>query len=309
VAVDALRELGLTDNDVCVRYSSRQLVSAVLAELGLQEESQRAKVLAALDKRNKVPAEAFEKMLGDALSQQGLLDTDLSHDRLMKFLEISDVERATAEQIAGEIGIECSEAIRAAVADLGEFRRHLAEFGIEGWCAYDAGIVRGLAYYTGIVYEVFDRSAALRAVAGGGRYANLLEVLGGPAVSATGFGMGDVVLSILLEEKGLLGEELTGGELDLFLIDADEADLPAVLGLAAELRRCGLRCDYSFRRQAIGKQLKEASRRGSRGVVILEPGGGEVSVKNLATGEQAKEPTEAFRQRASQIARAEDLLP
>ena len=75
--------------------------------------------------------------------------------------------------------------------------------GIREYCVFDPGIVRGLAYYTGIVFEVHDIQGDLRAICGGGRYDNLLRDFGGPAISATGMGMGDCVLEILLREKGL----------------------------------------------------------------------------------------------------------
>ena len=126
-------------------------------------------------------------------------------------------------------------------------------------------VVRGLAYYTGVVYEVFDRSQALRAVAGGGRYDNLLEVLGGPKVGATGFGMGDVVLGLLLAEKGKLPE--LSPRIEYFVIESEQSLRPKVLEVVGALRLAGLSSDFNYRPQAIGKQLKAANRRGAKKAV------------------------------------------
>ena len=161
--------------------------------------------------------------------------------------------------------------------------------GIENWCEYDTGIVRGLAYYTGIVYEIFDRSQSLRAVGGGGRYDNLLQLVGGPAVPATGFGMGDVVLRILLEEKGKIADDILLESLDFFVVAETEEDFDIALQIVAALREKGIAADYSFKRQALGKQLKEANRRGAKQAAILQDGS--VAVKDLETGEQAQPVT------------------
>jgi histidyl-tRNA synthetase len=141
-----------------------------------------------------------------------------------------------------------------------------------------------------VVYEVFDRGQDLRAVAGGGRYDNLLEVLGGPAVGACGFGMGDVVLGILLAEKGKLPD--LAQRLDFFVIDAEESDFPAAMRVVGALRRAGRSADFSYKRGAIGKQLKAANRRGARRAAIVR--GAAVSIKDLASGEQADRPLEEF---------------
>jgi histidyl-tRNA synthetase len=154
--------------------------------------------------------------------------------------------------------------------------------GVGEYCRLDWHIIRGLAYYTGIVYEVFDTGESLRAVAGGGRYDNLLQVLGGPSVGATGFGMGDVVLGILLEEKGKLPQ--LEGQLDVFVIDGGDAGLSAVMQTVGALRRQGVSADFSYKTQPIGKQLKEANRRCAKRAVIIK--GDKATVKDLATGEQ-----------------------
>jgi histidyl-tRNA synthetase len=274
VAVEALRELGLTSNEVKVRYSSRALIAAVLKALAVGEE-QVPKILSVLDKRSKVPAEAFNQMLRQAVPDES------TRRGILRFLDSKGTD----------VGKPSPQA-EAALGELEQFQAAMKNFGIADWCQYDTGVVRGLAYYTGIVYEIFDAGQAMRAVAGGGRYDNLLEALGGPKIAATGFGMGDVVLGILLEEKGKIPKEFPGQRLDFFVIDADEGQVQAVLVVVAALRKGGLAADFSYKRQPLGKQLKEANRRSALRAAIVR--GRTVTVKDLASGQQVDRPIDEF---------------
>ncbi|MCJ7543184.1 MAG: histidine--tRNA ligase [Phycisphaerae bacterium] len=288
VAVDALRELGLTAAEVKVRYASRALVTAVLGAAAVGQE-QIPKVLSVLDKRDRVPAGAFEAMLRQAVSQ------DAARQMILRFMDTKEPDAAAVSaDLGGELSGGAAADVEAAIDDLRQFRSALGSFGIADWCRYDPGVVRGLAYYTGIVYEVFDATQSLRAVAGGGRYDNLLEVLGGPTLPGTGFGMGDVVLGILLEEKGKLPSEkkFPGQRLDFFVIDADGSSAEQVLSVVAALRRGGLAADFSYKRQPLGKQLKEANRRAALRAAICR--GATVTVKDLTSGEQVDRPLEDF---------------
>ena len=142
--------------------------------------------------------------------------------------------------------------------------------------------MRGLAYYTGTVFELFDTGRTLRAICGGGRYDDLLEALGGVDLPALGFGMGDVVLAELLRERGLAPAE--AASIDVFLAAVTEEDLPHVLALAHELRDAGLRAEYALGAQPVGKQLKLADARNARVAVVIGPDDrarGEVMLKEL----------------------------
>jgi len=270
VCVDFLREIGLAPRDVKVRIGSRALTMAALAQAGLAEARAEA-VLPALDKRAKVSDQEFRELVSAA----GLEDAQI--DAVVAFQDSQDIP-AVRERLAG------CQAAQAALAELESVFRALNTMGAGDYCVLDMRIVRGLAYYTGIVYEVFDAKQSLRAVGGGGRYDNLLEMLGGPRLGATGFGMGDVVLEILLAEAGRL-PELPGG-IEYFLIDAQPELFDKVIELAGQLRRRGLAADFSYARRPIGKQLKEANKRAADNAVIVRPDG--VAVKNLATGKQSE---------------------
>jgi histidyl-tRNA synthetase len=151
----------------------------------------------------------------------------------------------------------------------------------------DLCIVRGLAYYNGIVFELFDAQRNLRAICGGGRYDGLLAALGGADLPAVGFGMGDVVLSELIKARAL--SPSAAGGLDAFLVAVTAEDMVAVLQLAHALRDRGGRVEFCLKEQTIAKQLKLASARGARVAVIIGPEerkrGGAV-VRDLMRGEE-----------------------
>ena len=160
--------------------------------------------------------------------------------------------------------------------------------GVSDYCVFDAGIVRGLAYYTGIVYEIYDKASELRAIGGGGRYDDLLKQFGGPAIPATGFGIGDSVLGILLEEKGLLEKQLPVCKLDFFVAWVDKAYREAAVKLTMKLRSAGWAATFSYKAAKLSKQLKEASGQNAKKCVIIgsEIENDQLIVKNMATGEQ-----------------------
>jgi histidyl-tRNA synthetase len=175
----------------------------------------------------------------------------------------------------------------------------LRNFGILEFCKFDFHVVRGLAYYTGIVFEANDRRGKLRAIMGGGRYDNLLAGVGGSSLPAAGFGMGDVVLMELLDGLGRVRPTRLGG--GVYVVTAPDRekrdDAPVIpsdaLGLVATLRRAGYRAEYSLQPQAVGKQLSRAAEWGAAYAVIV----GEetrsrqvVQLKDMATGQQREVP-------------------
>jgi histidyl-tRNA synthetase len=163
--------------------------------------------------------------------------------------------------------------------------------GLGDFILVDLTIVRGLAYYTGIVFELFDTGKSLRAICGGGRYDGLLKALGGVDLPALGFGMGDVVLGELLKERGPADQAST--KLDAFLIAVSGEDMAPVLKLAHQLRDLGVAVEYGLRPAAIRKQLELAAARGAPRAVIVGPderAAGEVVVRDLKAGTEARVP-------------------
>jgi histidyl-tRNA synthetase len=195
------------------------------------------------------------------------------------------------EALARAAGVHASE-----LAELEALRGALVAAGLADWCEFDLGIVRGLAYYTGTVFEIHEASGAERAIAGGGRYDGLVELFGGPRTPAMGFGMGDVVLGLVLADRGLLPKD--GAELlprpDAFVVSAGEPaaeeELPR---LVARLRAAGLHVRHSYKAtRNVGKLLADASKQRARWAVILgtELAQGQVQLKDLASGEQRVVP-------------------
>ncbi|MBA3260808.1 MAG: histidine--tRNA ligase [Gemmatimonadales bacterium] len=266
LAVDALRALGLGSADFRVRLSDRRLLNRLLELLGLRGD-QVGLAHQALDKIGRGESAGRQQALLDAGAPAHAIE---SLDSFRQLRNLSEVE-ARFPQAA-----QATAPLRATVTALDAM-------GLGGFVDLDLTIVRGLAYYTGTVFELFDAKAELRAICGGGRYDNLLQALGGVDLPALGFGMGDVVLAELLRDRGLIPGEASS--IDVFLAGITEDDLPHVLALTHELRDAGLRAEYALSSQAVGKQLKLADSRRARLAIVIGPDDrarGEVMVKDLA---------------------------
>jgi histidyl-tRNA synthetase len=287
VALDFFREVGLTPDDVVMKVNSRSLLSAVLEARGIERDRHDA-IFVVLDKRDKLPEEAFVKAV-ETIASKGDEKTSL----LMIGQATGAKGLASMEELAAD-----NKAAQAELTRLKELFELLAKMGVADYCTFDMGVVRGLAYYTGIVFEGFSTGGLRRAICGGGRYDQLLEVLGGPPMSGVGFGTSDVVIQDVLEELDRLpAEAYASGQVDFFLIDADTTLFGKVLELTASLRHQGVSAAFSYRRQAVGKQLKQASGNGARFAVIVGAElteRGVVSVKNLGTGKQVEMDVKTF---------------
>jgi len=267
--IDYLREVGLSPQDIVVKVSSRKMLKGVMKSIGIPDEK-IPPLYALLDKKNKLPFETFEKTLNDLIR-----DSKMANE-VKEFVGCGDIRRI--EEKYGHEG----------ACDILELMALLQEMGVADYCVFDPGIVRGLAYYTGIVFEIYDKADELRAICGGGRYDNLLADFGGLAVSATGMGMGDCVLEILLREKGLLEEQLPRLELDYFVAYVDEQVKQNAIRLTMKLRSAGLAANFSYKAAKLGKQLKQASDQNARKCIIIgdEFKDGKLTIKDMATGEQ-----------------------
>ncbi len=282
--VDYLRDVGLTSSDIKVKISSRKLLAAVLTKVGVAKE-QFDSLYALLDKKAKLPAETFSALLAEQVPDAARAE------KVRAFVELKNVS-----EIKNVVPYKMGSDVDDAINEMAECIRLLDIMDVGDYCVFDPSIVRGLAYYTGIVFEVHDVVGQLRAIGGGGRFDNLLHDFGGPSIPATGMGMGDCVLEILLREKGLLDESVLRKELDFFVIDltVERRDSDGVLSedeavrLTARLRSLGLSAEFSYKSAGLGKQLKEASSRNAKKCIIIgdEFKNGELVVKDMATGEQ-----------------------
>ena len=256
LALDALRILGLGRDDLRVRISDRRVLRRVLDELEVPEERE-AEATAQLDKLERDPAARgrLEELLGSPRC-----DSLLGH--------------------CGSYPLDRGPELEAVLAACGDF-------GIRELLEPDFRIVRGLAYYTGPVWEIFDRRGELRAVAGGGRYDDLIGTLGGPELPALGFGMGDVVLAQLLAERGLLPE--APARVDAFVIPVGVELAGAARAVVARLRRAGVSADAPYGATRLSKALRQAASAGARRAILVGPdewAEGAVRVRDLESGDE-----------------------
>ncbi|HTT56042.1 MAG TPA: histidine--tRNA ligase [Opitutaceae bacterium] len=269
--IQCFTAFGLTEQDFCVRLSDRDLWFYYLQALGFDEARVRA-LLVAIDRYEKTGDAAFKGYT----DQFGPLDGALKA-KVLAFLQIKGLDqlRATLEPL----GLE------ALARRLDDWRRlldGLAAMGLERFIAVDLGVVRGLAYYTGFVFEAFDRKGDLRALAGGGRYNDLVKKLGGPDLPAVGFAIGDVTTGLLLEERGLMPPFVSVP--DVFVAYDGAAGRAAAFPDIQALRAAGVRVEYPLRELAFGKQLKAALDSGARLALLYgsdELAKGEVKLRDL----------------------------
>ena len=269
VLVSFFERVGLNADDLVIRISSRKVLEEVLGSLGISGDAFAATCII-VDKMDKLPAETVEQQL----SEQGLNSDAIA--AIQSTLGLSDLD-----SLASALG-EGSEA----VAELATLFDLVDAYGISDWVAFDASVVRGLAYYTGPVFEAHDRAGKLRAICGGGRYDRLLSSLGGNDMPATGFGFGDMVIMELLNEKGLV-PDLSSGNQDI-VIAIDEDLRSAAMSVATKLRASGRLVDLVLEDKRMKWAFRHAERTGAQRLVMVMPdewAAGNVRIKELESGE------------------------
>jgi len=222
---------------------------------------------------NKLPAHVIEAQLGDLGLSSDAISTIRS---VLAITDLASLESALASN-------------SEAVVELQSLFALCDSYGISDWVSFDASVVRGLAYYTGPVFEAHDRAGILRAICGGGRYDKLIGSLGGKDLPATGFGFGDMVIMELLADKGLIPELSSGVGDVVFGMGAELRG--AAMQVADKLRAGGRSTDLVLEDKRIKWVFKHAERSGAARLVMVMPeewSKGNVKVKDLATGEETE---------------------
>jgi histidyl-tRNA synthetase len=283
VALDGLRDLGLDHDDIHARVSDRRLLTAVLLAIGV-EDARLPMAFAIIDKIERAPA-------------------DQSLDRLQAEVGLDEARARATFELLGHGGLD---GVKGKFGDLGtvaaelermeEYLGSLEAMGLGSFVEFDLRIVRGLAYYTGIVFEIFDRKGELRAICGGGRYDHLLELVGGDAVPAVGFGMGDVVLGELLRDRDLAPP--VAPYVDYFIVIIGEEHRELAYAIAHTQRDRGAGVQYALREQPVRKQFTAAGNAGAREVIVLGPD--EVArecavLRDMASGDEREVPLKELR--------------
>jgi histidyl-tRNA synthetase len=274
--------VGLAAADVVMRINSRALVEETLCAGPLRTRPEAfAPLCVAVDKLGRIGREAVLESLTDPAGAIRLERAEA--DAVVEMLAVDDLDDAASHAPKGS----------PALAALRRLFELLDAYGVGASATFDASVVRGLAYYTGIVFEAFDRRGELRSICGGGRYDRLLESLGGKAMPAAGFGMGDVVLMELLSEQELLPELARGVDDVVFALE--ERHRAVAVRLAQRLRGADRRVELVLGSPRLKRVLADADRIGAARLWLLGPdevARGVVSVRELASGEQREEKLE-----------------
>lgn len=282
VALDGLTVLGLGADDVVARINDRRLLEALLVHEGV-ERDRLPRAYSVMDKMAREDPDTTRRRLAE--------EVGLRADVVDAVLGLVEHDLDGLVDRYGEI-----EAVGAELDRLRNYFRTLEEMGWGGHVRFDPRIVRGLDYYTGTVFEIFDRKGELRAICGGGRYDDLLAAVSDLALSAVGFGMGDVVLAELLGERGLLPG--SGPAPDYHIVTITEDERPLMRQVAAGLRAAGHSVTYTLRQVGVGKQFKDADSRHARETVVLGPSEverGVAVVRSMASGEEREVPLDEMR--------------
>ena len=257
LCIDLLRAFGFTEKDVVIRISDREFWTDFL-------------------RRKSVPPDRW--------------------DELLQIIDKSG--RESPENTRAKLG-ELADPMFAILSNGGKSEKleklvhGLRDRGLADFVVVDVGVVRGLAYYTGIVFEVFDRARKLRAVAGGGRYDNLISQLSDGAVSmpALGFAMGDVVLGELIRDHEGARERMQQAiaaehKIDIYIVIAKEERRPDALAHVQQIRDRGYRVDYPLAAEKVAKQFQTAEQLGARLAILFGDEWPQVAIKDLAHAEQ-----------------------
>jgi len=266
-AINALGLLGLGLDDFRVHFNSRTILSLLLDSAGIPAEHHQQTFLA-LDKRGKI---------SDAEIESLLVSSGLNRENIDKILGLAEI--STLEKVFEKLGTDpapCRQIIR--------FTELLDAYGIKASTAFDISVIRGLSYYTGIVFECFDTGRNFRAIFGGGRYDNLMTDIGGSSATGVGLGFGDVVIAEILAEKGKVSAA-TQSEITAIGFMEDNQAITAI-SIASALRRKGTSVDLATRPEKPKAFFSRTGKAGFKQAIYIGPddvNSGTVRIKNLST--------------------------
>ena len=272
VLVNFFEGVGLTSEDIVIRISSRKVLEEVLGSLDIEGDI-FAQTCIIVDKMDKLSSEVIEEQLSKLGHTSKVIKTIQS---VLGIKDRGDLKKALkAESLA--------------VSELNSLFDSIDSYGISEWVEFDASIVRGLAYYTGSVFEAHDRDGKFRAICGGGRYDKLISTLGGKDLPATGFGFGDMVIMELLVEKGLVPGLVSG--IDDIVIPLNPDLRNVAVRVAASLRDSDRTVDLVLEDKKMKWVFKHAERIGAKRLVLVAPdewSRKKIKVKDLETGDESE---------------------
>lgn len=275
------RAFGLSGEEVVIRLSDRDLWLYYLRTLGVEEE-QCLPILSVIDKKERTSEEVSLKALSDIVGDQA----EVLWKKIVSMTEIRDLE--SLQTLLKEDDAAMEGDVLERLKTWKELFQILESQGVLDFVRMDLSIVRGLAYYTGFVFEAFEVSGEGRALAGGGRYDELVEKLDGPSIPAVGFGFGDVMIELVLESLGKMPS--FSPSVDVYAVfSRGDAEIELVYPVVNRLREAGYRVEYPLKASGFGKQFREANQKQARAVLICGPAEaeeGKVKMKSMEDGEE-----------------------
>ena len=272
ILVTFFEGVGLTSEDIVIRISSRKVLEEVLGSLDIKGDT-FAQTCIIVDKMDKLSSEVIEEQLSKLGHTSKVITT------IQSVLGIKDMGGLKKALKAKSL----------AVSELKSLFDSIDSYGISEWVEFDASIVRGLAYYTGSVFEAHDRDGKFRAICGGGRYDKLISTLGGKDLPATGFGFGDMVIMELLAEKGLVPGLVSGIDDIVIPLNPDLRNI--AVRVAASLRVSNRTVDLVLEDKKMKWVFKHAERIGAKRLVLVAPdewSRKKIKVKDLETGDESE---------------------
>jgi histidyl-tRNA synthetase len=270
IASKIMQNFGLKDSEFEIRVNNRKIVNYILIDLYNFDEETRYKIAKLIDKKNKIPEESFTQTLKDIIPE-----------KYSEFLEL--LNSKNFEEFITRLpndGKNCS-----GITETKEIISKLEKLGINN-ITFSQDLMRGFDYYTGMIFEVFDKNPEnRRAVFGGGRYDELLAIFDKEIVPAVGFGMGDVVIRDILETYNLLPKIKNSSDLHICVMNENSIDYAQDLGQKIRESNIKVTVDYSFKK--IGDQIKYADKNKIPFIVCIgdeEVKTGKFKIKKLSTG-------------------------
>ncbi len=284
VVKDLMTSFGANHEHFEILLNDRDIVTAVLDSLDLTED-QSYKLFKVIDKAKKVKKDALEKMINEAIGSNPEILSDYlklkSFDELLKFVTTHNIANKTSR--------------------IQSFLEKTKGSDLESYLVYDPTIVRGLDYYTGIVFEVFDKHPDnRRALCGGGAYANLLQIFNEQPLAAVGFGLGDVTLTDFLRTHGLM-PDFSKTHATLFVAYPHEDSIEEALRLSQVLRKNNVSTETSLQPLKFNKAFKIAQKKGYQYMLVLGETENQVSLKELESKRQVDIAIDKFEEEIKKL--------
>ncbi len=285
IIADIMKSFGISGKQYQIRWNNRRFLDALLLMVAKVPEALKGQVYKMIDKREKMEPAEYEKWVRDTLKD------DTAADRVLQIGSFHDVNALPFDNLPPEF----NEA--AGVKEVRQFAEMINQAGLKSFCTFSPEVVRGLDYYTGTVYEVFDTgSENRRALFGGGRYDNLIDLFSDVQLPGTGFGMGVHVLGLFLETYKKIPADIQRANRPgaVYIAPLDAACLPFAITVAQNLRASGKAAVIGYDCRKLGRQIEIANKRGFPYVAILgkkEVDSKSITLKNLQNKEQQTVPS------------------